>query len=185
MLTRLKQFWAEEDGWLPIAIGIASIGLSAIGAAKSAKSDKQAAKFQKKVGEKNAEIARYNQADALKVGTRRVADGFTMKDQAVGAVRAAVAAQGVIVDEIGATSGDMVIDMAAAGWHDIMAIKRAAEAEIKGFQDDEMMFEMGAENANRTANSINPFLSGATAGLGALAASPWRGDILGSVGVGQ
>ncbi len=181
------------------ALAVVGMGLSAVGAAQQAKAqqaqlraqaDQQRAQAriaakQEHQSKVNAALAGMNAEAVLKSGIEAGENRGLRTRQVVGAARAAIASNGIVVDDVGGTSSVLVKDLRDAGAQDVLNIYKASEAEQMNalVQQENYTAQAGifdehrgalldaARSTDQQANMISPGLAALTAGVGALTQS--------------
>jgi len=143
-------------------LGVAS---SILGAKKQAKAQKGALKANAEIAGLNAETSRENAYDVELAGRFAEIEQYRKINRAVGTTRAAVAGAGIVVDDAGATSQDLVDDMVNMGAMDITRIRRNVALERKKFEKQAENFELQKKHGMASAGSISPNFAAITAGL--------------------
>ena len=146
-------------------LAIASVGVSAIGAAKQAAAEKRSAEYQADMARTNAIIAEQNATDVQNLGKKAVVDRGLRTRQVIGSARAMASGSGLSI-EGGTTTEALLNDLYTAGAVDVLTIHNNAEREARRARVQGTNFTMQAGLFDQQARSINPFFSGLTAGLG-------------------
>lgn len=153
---------------LTLALSVASVGMSVVGAAQQASAQKAQAEYNAQVQENNAIIAKRNALQVQKSGAQAAEARGKRTKQVIGAAKAAMASNGLLVDdEIGTTPDTLLDDLSDAGALDVQRLYANATAEAHRAEVQGMGFEAQAGLFTQQASSINPFMSGLTAGIGA------------------
>lgn len=180
-------------------LAVAGAGLQMVGAAQQAKAqqaqlraqaDQQRAQAriaakQEYNSKVNAALAGMNAEAVLKQGIEVAQDRGLRTKQTVGAARAAIASNGIVLDLAGSTSQDLVDDLTAAGAMDVTRIYERSEAEqLKAliqqenydmqagiFKEHQGALLDAASATDKQASMISPGLAALTAGVGALTSS--------------
>jgi len=159
------------------ALVAAGIGMQALGSYNQAQGAKQSAAFNRDMALVNAQIAGQNVRDIELRGRQAEYDQRKAVARELSSVRAATAANGLVVNEAGTTPQDMVRAMAEAGELDAMRLRNNIErekrtAEIQGTQYTAQAGQFDAER-----RSISPFRSAFTTALSGVTNSS-NADIL-------
>jgi len=148
------------------ALTVMSIGMTAAGAFGEAQDRKNTANYNSEVQLNNAEIAAVNAADIRDRGEQAAQDRGARTRQVIGAAKASMAGNGVLVDDgAGTTSRALLDDLAKAGAIDILRMRENAAREEYRALVQGSNFEAQAGLFDMQANSINPVLAGFSAGL--------------------
>lgn len=136
-----------------------------VGAVQQARAQKAQAEYSAAVSRNNAIIAQQNAADIVQRG--EVAKDIQRRrvSQTIGAARAGLAGQGLLLDEgdTGTTAALLLDDLQVAGQMDIMTLKANVEREERRalIQGDQFTAEAGLFDLK--ASSINPAMAGLAA----------------------
>ena len=180
---------------LATIVGIAGIGLQMAGAAQQAKAQRmqleaqadqqraqaEIAKKQEHNELVNAEVAKLNAKEVGKAAEVAIGEKGLAVRQTVATARAALAENGVVVDQRGTTSEALVDDLIAAGAVDVTRILQRSKAEQVRALQQAQNFEMQADifdthalalrdvarHTDQQAGMISPGLAALTAGFGA------------------
>ena len=145
---------------------IAGVGFAALGAIQQSQASKAQANYNAQVQRNNEVIALQNAEDARLRGKVEADKARTRVQQTVGATRASLAANGLLVDDdIGTTSAGLLSDVLDAGELDILTIKNNAELEARRFEIQANSASATAGGLTLQAKSFNPFLDGVSAGV--------------------
>ena len=151
---------------------IAGIGLGVVGAVVSSRAAKASAEYDAQVSRNNAIIAEQNAEDARKRGKIEADEQRKRVNQTVGATRASLAANGLLIDDgTGTTSAGLLSDVRDAGELDILTIKHNSELEARRYELQANSARNTAGGLSLKAKSYNPFLDGVTAGVSGYANS--------------
>lgn len=119
----------------------ASIGFDLIGGYMKADAQKQEGAYQKRIADMNADLLEMQASDRLKRGAEEESQLKSQARQTKGAQRAALAAQGVVVDDGSAADVQLETDLMSA--EDSMKLRNNAVRESMGLklQSSQMRFE--------------------------------------------
>jgi hypothetical protein len=148
-------------------MAILSTAVSAIGAMQQAQAQKAQAEYQAQVQRNNSIIASQNEADVVQRGEVVREVQRTRISQTIGAARAALGGNGLLVDEAGTSSVTLQEDLRQAGQMDIMTLRGNIEREARKARIQSINYKAQAGLFDMQAKSINPLLSGLAAGFGA------------------
>lgn len=149
-----------------LTLAIASVGMSVVGAVQQSNAQKAQAEYNSQVQENNALIARRNAREVRKAGATAAEERGKRTRQVIGAAKAAMASNGLLVDdEIGTTPDSLLKDLSDAGALDVQRIYANAVSEEHRALVQGANFEAQAGLFELQGKSINPFMSGLTAGL--------------------
>ncbi len=167
---------------MPLALAVASVGLSAYGAYSQSKSAKASAAYQRDVAKTNEKIAEQNARDVELRGRQAIYDQQRQVARSLSSVRAATTANNLEVGVAGTTPQDLVQAMAEAGALDVMRLRNNVDREKRRAEIQGMNYAAQAGQFELERRSISPFRSALITGVGA-ATSGASGDILfGSLG---
>ena len=159
-----------------VALMAAGTALSAFSAVQQGQAAASQAKYQSAVAKNNQKIAQQKADDARARGDEAARRQAVLTQQEIGATRAQAASRGVVVDE-GSTLR-LQEDVAAAGKLDELTVRRNAEREALGFEQQaaefgvESQFRESAAETRATSGFLNAgatLLSG-----GGKVASKWH-----------
>jgi len=167
--------------WIPVALTVASAGVSAVGQIQAANADAEARRYNARVAEMNAELSRRRAKDAAERGAR----DEQRKRQEIAALKgkqqAALAANGV--DLSFGSPLDTIVDTAMLGELDALTIRRNAANESYDYlvqaengRADAVLNRMGADAA-QTGGYLQA--AGTLLGGGADAYSKYRRPTIG------
>jgi hypothetical protein len=159
----------------------AGIGMRAAGAFSAARGRKQQAEFAAGVQETNAVIAAQNARDVELRGRTAVYDKRRDIARALGTARAATAGAGLVVDQEGTTSQEIINAMNIAGELDVMRLYNNIERERRRALIQQEQFTAQAGQFSAEASSINPLRSAFSTAVAGVT-SPGSMDILFSGG---
>lgn len=156
---------------LAIASTVLSTGASVVGQIQQARAQESQARYQAAVARNNAIIQEQN-AERARLAAERVrqqaeADVETQRGrigQLEGRQRAALAANGVLLDQGSAL--DIVIDTATIGELDVQTIRRNAEREAIDIETQASNFDFQAQQLQQESEFRRRQASAASGGLG-------------------
>ena len=148
-------------------LAIASVGMQALGASKAAKAQKSVAQANAAQAAENARIAKENAADVVERGEIAYRDRGLRTRQIIGSARAYSAGAGISL-EGGTTAAALQDDIRYAGAADILTMKMNTGFEEKRALNQGAQFTAQSNLYAKQAAGISPFMSGLTAGVGAL-----------------
>jgi len=136
--------------------------VSAVGAAQQARAAQQQARYQQQVAENNAIIAQQN-ADRIRQQSDVAEDEHRERiSRTKGTARAALAAQGLLVDDTeDSTAVNLVADIAAAGEYDILKLRDNYEQEARRAEIEGTNYQAQAGLFGLKASQQNPMMAGA------------------------
>jgi hypothetical protein len=147
-----------------VALAILSTAVSAVGAVSAAQAAKNEALYNAQVQRNNAIIAQRNAADVKERGREAAEERGAHTRQVVGAAKAAMASNGLLVDDgPGTSSQSLLDDLARAGAVDTKRLYERAQREEYRALVQGMNFEAQAGLFELQASNINPALAGLTA----------------------
>jgi hypothetical protein len=177
-------------------LGVVGVGLQMAGAARQAQAQRAQLRAQSEQQRQQAEIAAKQEfqqkvnaaiagknADSIRLqGQEAAANRGLRTRQVVGAARAAIAGNGVVLEGAGTTPGALLGDLRQAGAQDVLNIYKAARAEQQRalvqqenftaqadiFDAHQGMMIKAAQSTSQQANMISPGLAALTAGVGGL-----------------
>lgn len=152
---------------LALAVSLASAGLGAYGAYKSAQAQKAQAEYSAKVNRANQAQAQINANDALQRGAIAELQQRQKTAQIAGAQRASMAANGVEVAP-DTSAVDVLGDTAAQGELDALTIRANAKRESNNYLTQAGNYGSAAQFDQMTGDQISPLMSGLTAGASGL-----------------
>lgn len=149
----------------PIAIGatLLSTAVSAVGSIQASNAAQQQAAYEERVALANEKEALIQAEDARRRGEVEVQSRRRYYSQLEGRQRAALAANGVVVDEGSAL--DIISDTAAMDELDTLTIRSNAEREARGFRTQGRNFRAEADLASMRGSAARralPFEVGGT-----------------------
>lgn len=115
-----------------LAISVIGVGVSVYGQIQAGKARKEQAYQEAEVARKNAVIAKQNAKEAREAGHREEARQRLKTSQLIGKQRAAIGANGVLVDS--GSSLDVQLDTAMMGELDALTIRRNAERKAVNYE---------------------------------------------------
>lgn len=147
-----------------IAMQAFGAGASAVGSYKQAQTQQDVLNYQSKVAANNAEIANEQASQALVVGAQQETNSMLHTGTVMGAQRAAMAANGITLDQ--GTATDVLTSTQAMGNVDQLTIHDNALRQAWGYKNQAQNFINDASVNGAMASSINPMMSGATSLIG-------------------
>ena len=157
---------ASAGAALALGAGIAitgAAGLSTKGVYEGAKAEKEAAKYSAAVSRNNAIIAEGQASDRLEQGKQEESNFRKQLSQLKGTQRSIYAGSGIIVDEGSAL--DTVVETAELGEIDAFAIRRNAEIDAYGYNNQANNFSSQATLQTAKASAIDPTMVAGTTAL--------------------
>ena len=152
-----------------VTLTIIGIATQAIGAFQQAAAAQQQARYQAQVQRNNAIIAARNAETVRLQGQREVEQRGQRTRQVIGAARAALASNGLLVDDSAqSTPSQLIDDLSRAGATDMVRIRRLTANEEQRALVQGMNFEAQAGLYDLRANSINPMFAAFTAATSGL-----------------
>lgn len=142
------------------AIAVGSVAASTIGSYQSAKAAKNAAQYNAAISRNNSIIAERQAKDRITQGQEEERTFRKQLSQMKGRQRSIYAGSGVVVDE--GTPLDILSETAELGEIDALTIRRNAEREAYGFEQQAQGFTNQAELQSASAQNINPYFSAGT-----------------------
>lgn len=158
----------------PVTIAMAAAtAVSAVGAYNESKSAKAAAKYNAAVQENNAQFSEWQAQDALDRGQLQQQDNRRRGEQIAGTQRAAIAANGIVMDEGSPLA--ILQDTEFATARDAQVIRDNANREAYGFRQQAQNARAGAAITRYQGDSINTGLNVASSLLsgGSKVAGQW------------
>ena len=154
---------------ISLIIGLVSTAVGVVGAVQQASAQKAQAEYQAAVERNNVIIANQNAADAIDRGRVEADDMRRRVNQSLGSARAAVASNGLLLDDdMSSTSATLLDDMMIAGQLDVLRIHNNAQREERRAKIQGMNFEAQARLYDQKAASISPLMAGLSAGVSGL-----------------
>ena len=164
-----------SGGTLLPALAAAGMGMAAVGQLHEAQADKQQADYMSEVATQNARRSEDAANEALIRGQITEQQHRMRVNQAIGSVRTAAAARGVLIDE--GSVLDLTSDITAAGEFDAQIIRRDTTMERRNAFDRAAQFRSESQletTRGRNAQTAGTIQAGATALTGAsLVAEKW------------
>lgn len=140
----------------PLVLAQISTAASVVGAVTSIYGQQQMGKYQQQVANNNAIAAEYQAADAIQRGDIEADKLRTRVEGLKGQQRAALAANGVVLDE--GTAANVVLDTVELGERDVLQIKNNAAREAWALRNQAQDFR----NQGLLARSESNFNSAST-----------------------
>lgn len=138
---------------------ILSSGTQAYGAAREAKADEEALRFNAEAYRENQAFAEREAKDAIKRGSVNERRARLATYQLIGTQRARTAANNIRVDSGSAVN--IQADAALLGELDALTIRENAAREARGIQQDARNYGTQAALTQRAADDVSPFLAAA------------------------
>jgi len=157
----------------PAALSAGSAGMQMVGAMGQASAQKAQYAYQAQVAENNAKIASEEASLAIQNGQVQEENQDLKTGAIYGAQRAAMAANGIDLDEGSAT--DVLATTKFMGNRDALTIRDNAMRQAWGYQVQAQNYTDNSKAMSATGDAINPLMSGATSLLGSASsfASTW------------
>ena len=147
---------------------LAGTALSVAGAVGEAQSRKTEAEYKRDIARVNATIAQQNIDQSFKAEQADL-DMFSRQVRgAVGTTKAAAAAAGLDVTAAGETGAQLVTDVRRAGAFKMLQLRHKFELDRRAMKQQLVKATAEGDLLNMQASSINPFVSGLTAGMNSL-----------------
>lgn len=147
-----------------LAVTAVGVGVQAYGAYQETKAQNAAAEYNARILENNAQVARYQAADAKARGEVAEKQFRLRLSQEKGATRAAYGASGALVDS--GSSLDVLEDMAEYGEFDALTIRHNAAMEAYGHETQSQNY-ISQAGLSRMSKRSAGFAAGSTLLTGA------------------
>lgn len=156
-----------------LAVMAVGVGMQAYGSYQQSQSQKAAYKYQSQVNANNAKIAEWQAQDALTRGAKAEQQSQLKTAKLRGSQRAALAANGVALDEGSPLS--ILQDTDYMGGQDVATIHGNAAKEAWSYRNQGAGYASDSDMLSATAGAINPAAAGATSLLtgGGQVADSW------------
>lgn len=153
---------------ISITVGL-SAALAGFGAYGQAQAAQGQANYAAQVAANNAQVARWQQADALRRGEIEAQKQMQQQAQLEGAQRASLAANGL--DPTSGTTTDILASTRFLGAQDVATIQSNAAREAWGYQVEAKNYDYESQLQRWRASQQNPMLQAGLAGVGSLLTS--------------
>lgn len=159
----------------PVSLAVVGTVVAGASAYQATSTQKAVAGYQAKVADNNAQVARWQAADAEARGNTAAANVRRKYAALAGTQRASLAARGVDISDGSANA--MLQDTAFFGAVDESTTRANAAREAWGYQVQAGNFASSAAASQAQANAMNPLFSAGTTMLGTATsvASKWYG----------
>lgn len=148
----------------PVSLAVISVGLAGASAYQAASTQEATANYQAKVADNNAQVARWQAADAEARGNTAAANVRRKYAAMAGSQRASLAARGLDISDGSANA--MLQDTAYFGAVDEATTRTNAAREAWGYQVQGSNFASSAAASRAQADAANPLLSAGMSMLG-------------------